>query len=59
MKQEITMRWFTCFAQCGDRVLEYMIEARSPREAEQLFEEVKAGDDKLIRVEGGHYSYAN
>ena len=61
-KKEPNLRWFTCIAQCSDEdvpLLEYIIEARSPREAAKLFEEVKAGDDELIRVEGGHYSYVN
>jgi hypothetical protein len=46
--------FYNCVAMWGDVELTYQLEARSPREARQLFEEVRAGNDRLVRLERKH-----
>tara|TARA_Y100000114_G_C11741734_1_gene319333 strand:- start:704 stop:877 length:174 start_codon:yes stop_codon:yes gene_type:complete len=41
---------YQCHAKWGNVDVIYMVEARSIREAKQLFNEVKAGDDRLTKV---------
>lgn len=45
---------YQCYAKWGDVEVIYMIEARSTREVRQLFDEVKAGDDRLTKVKRQH-----
>ena len=45
---------YQCYAKWRDVEVIYMIEARSTREVRQLFDEVKAGDDRLTKVKRQH-----